>query len=246
MQVAILVGGKGTRLFGRASLVPKALVEIGGRPILWHVLRLYAHYGVKDFVLCLGHLGDMIRQAFSPSPAQGEPLPLCSEGEAWRIAFAETGDETPTGGRIKLAAPYLSGEVFMATYGDGLADLDIRRLLEFHRAHGRMATVTAVQARTQFGLMKLGADGSVLQFEEKPWLPDLVNGGFYVFNREILDELSPGHVLEREVLPALAVRGELVAFQHHGFWACLDTYKDAVVLNDLWEAGQAGWKAWQE
>ncbi|MFQ6131064.1 MAG: sugar phosphate nucleotidyltransferase [Armatimonadota bacterium] len=246
MQVAVLVGGKGTRLFGSASPVPKALIEIGGRPILWHIMRLYAHYGVTDFVLCLGHLGDMIRRAFGPSPEQGDPLPLATQGRAWSIAFAETGDDTPTGGRVKLAEPHLGDDVFMVTYGDGLADLDIRRLAEFHRQHGRMATVTAVRARAQFGVMRLRADGSVSHFEEKPWLPDVVNGGFYVFNREILEELAPEHVLERDVLPVLAERGELVAFEHDGFWACLDTYKDALSLNDQWDAGQAPWKAWPE
>ncbi len=239
MKVAILVGGKGLRLRGDAPSGPKALVDVGGRPILWHIMCLYAHWGFREFVLCLGHQGEEIVRAFSADPLQ-------AEAADWDITFADTGRDTPTGGRLKRAEPHLTGDMFLATYGDGVADIDLLRLVAFHEQHGRVATVTAVRHRSHYGLMQVAEDGTVRAFREKPYLPEPINGGFYVLRREFMDELHSDDGLEQDALPRLVARGELVAYRHQGFWASLDTYKDALALNELWEAGRAPWKLWPD
>lgn len=260
MQVVILCGGRGTRLREQTESIPKPLLEIGGLPILWHVMKLYAHFGFTDFVLALGYLGYRIKEYFlhyeswrtgnfrlhfNPERGRGEIEPLPTDAADWHILFAETGLDTPTGGRLKALEGLIEGETFLATYSDGLADLDLSALLAFHRAHGRPATLTAVQPFSQFGLLELEDDGRITCFQEKPRLKEWVNGGFFVFEREIFDYLQPDSILEREPLERLAAEGKIMAYRHEGFWDCLDTYKDLEVLNQLWNSGQAPWRMWE-
>jgi glucose-1-phosphate cytidylyltransferase len=232
--VVILCGGKGTRLQEHAPDVPKPLVEIGGRPIVWHVIRLYAGHGFRRFLLLTGHRGEQVA-AF----AAAERWP-----EGVEVRCLDTGAETPTGGRLRRAAAQLDGAPVCVTYADGVADVDLRRLLAFHEAHGRAATMTVVRPRLPFGVADVAADGSVTGFAEKPRSEHWVNGGFFCFEPSVFELLRPDSVLEQEPLARLARQGELRAFRHEGFWDCMDTYKDAVLLNDLWEAGRAPWKLW--
>lgn len=253
MKTVILCGGRGTRLGAHGATVPKALIEIGGRPILWHLLRLYAHYGLNDFVLCLGHLGASIKRYFLEQQWLDHDFTLSAQDPAphltrthqadWRITFADTGLDTNTGGRIQRVARYLADDTdFCVTYGDGLADINLHDLLNFHRAHGRIATLTAVHPQLNFGLLELNDAGAVTDFHEKPIMPQWINGGFFVFRREILDYLTDDAVLEQEPLTRLAQSGELMAYQHTGFWKCMDTYKDNLEFNQLWDTGQAAWR----
>jgi glucose-1-phosphate cytidylyltransferase len=232
--VLILCGGRGTRLREKTETMPKALVEIGGRPILWHVIQIYASQGLERFVLCTGYLGEMIERFVAAE----------SFGADVRIECLDTGQDTPTGGRVKLAAEELGEGTFCATYADGVADIDLEALLGYHRDHGGIGTVTVVRPTLQFGVAQLNGDGSVRGFEEKPRSEHWVNGGFFCFEPGFLDYLGEDSVLERDPLEQLAAAGELHAYRHQGFWDCMDTYKDAVMLNDLWEQGEAPWKAW--
>jgi glucose-1-phosphate cytidylyltransferase len=231
--VAILCGGRGTRLRERTAEIPKALVEIGGRPILWHVIRIYAAQGFERFLLLTGHRGEMIAE-WAERESWEEPL---------AIEALPTGEETPTGGRIKLAEERLGGGRFCVTYADGVADIDLGALLDFHAAHGAQATITVVRPRLQFGVTRLADDGRVEGFEEKPRLDMWINAGFFCFEPEVLGRIEVGDVLERAPLEGLAADGELRGFRHDGFWDCMDTYKDAVELNDLWSRGEAPWSA---
>ena len=231
----ILCGGRGTRLRGHAETIPKPLVEIGGRPILWHVIRIYAQQGFRRFLLCLGHRGDLIETFVA-----NDGLPPGLE-----IECLHTGEDTPTGGRIAGVAAHLRGDRFCATYADGVADVDLRGLLAFHTEQGVLATITVVRPELQFGVARLDDDGRVLGFSEKPRFEGWINGGFFCFERGVLDYLADDSVLEREPFELLAAAGQLSAYRHTGFWDCMDTYKDAVLLNDLWEAGQAPWKLWR-
>jgi glucose-1-phosphate cytidylyltransferase len=233
--VAILCGGRGTRLQEHTRTIPKALVEIGGLPILWHVIRLYAHAGFVEFVLCTGHLGEQIAEFVA-----GHTWP---DGVAVRCV--ETGVDTPTGGRLRAAAAHLDGgSTFCATYADGVADVDLGRLLAFHADHDGAATMTVVRPELQFGVTDLDGGDRVTGFREKPRSEHWINGGFFVFDRDVLDRIGPDQVLEREPLEGLAADGELRAFRHDGFWDCMDTYKDAVLLNDLWASGTPPWRTW--
>jgi glucose-1-phosphate cytidylyltransferase len=231
--VAILCGGRGTRLQERTQSIPKPLVEIGGRPIVWHVIQLYLAQGFRRFLLCTGYKGDLIERFVA-----AEPWP---EGVA--VTCSDTGLDTPTGGRALAAARQLGEQPFCLTYADGVADIDLHALLATHRAHGALATVTVVQPELQFGVAQIAEDGRVSAFHEKPRAEQWVNGGFFVFEPAVAAYLSPDGVLEREPLERLAAAGQLHAFRHEGFWDCMDTYKDAVLLNDLWEQGLAPWKA---
>src|SRR4051812_45537415 len=233
--VAILCGGRGTRLQEHTRTIPKPLVEIGGLPILWHVIRLYAQAGFTDFVLCTGYLGDQIEAFVAEHDWPG----------GVRVRCVDTGLDTPTGGRLALAGEHLSGgPAFCATYADGVADVDLRALLAFHAAHDGAATMTVVRPELQFGVTELDDAGTVTGFREKPRSEHWVNGGVFVFDRGGLGRLAPHHVLEREPLEGLAADGQLRAYRHDGFWDCMDTYKDAVLLNDLWASGAAPWRTW--
>jgi glucose-1-phosphate cytidylyltransferase len=230
--VAILCGGRGTRLQEHTHAIPKALVEIGGRPILWHVMSLYASQGFEDFVLCTGYLGEQVAAFVDEHAPPGA-----------RVACVDTGLDTPTGGRIAKVAERLRG-TFCVTYADGVADLDLRALLAFHRDHGALATMTVVRPDLQFGVTELSGDGIVTGFREKPRSEHWINGGFFCMEPGVLDRLDEDSVLERAPLESLAADGELRAYRHDGFWDCMDTYKDAVLLNDLWASGEAPWKTW--
>lgn len=230
----ILCGGAGTRLREHTQSIPKPLVEIGGRPILWHVMQIYLAQGFRRFLLLTGHKGEQV-QAF----ATAESWPAEAE-----VRCLQTGENTPTGGRLYTAAEALGGEPFCATYADGVADIDLRALLRYHEAHGAAATMTVVRPELPFGVAELAADGIVCGFAEKPRSEHWVNGGFFCFEPGLFEVLEPESVLEREPLETLAAHGQLRAYRHQGFWDCMDTYKDAVVLNDLWRQGSAPWKLW--
>lgn len=259
MKVVILCGGKGTRLREQTEVLPKPLVEIGGRPILWHIMKYYSSQGFNDFVLCLGYLGEKIKQFFLDydgwrhhdfqltlgAPLEERVRPL-THPERWTIAFADTGLETNTGGRIKRIARYLEGQPFLATYGDGLTDMNLQKLIAFHRHQRRIATLTAVNPSSSFGLVNLDDDGLVRGFREKPRIDDWINGGFFVFEPEIFDYLEDDSVLEREPFERLALDGQLAAYRHCGFWQCMDTYKDTLDLDGRWRGGEPPWRVWEE
>lgn len=255
MQTVILCGGKGTRLREYTEAIPKVLVEIGGRPILWHIMKGYAESGFPDFILALGYLGGQIKEHFLAldnwrgrdvrlqlgSKVQPE---LLGSGDDWTVLMADTGLDTNTGGRLKRLEAYIEGDVFFATYGDGVADIDHRRLLDYHLAHGRIATMTVARPRLNFGLVDVDPECRVVSFREKPPMDAWINGGFFVFDRRVFGYLDMDSTLESEPLERLAQEGQLVAYQHAGFWACMDTYKDTVDLNSMWAAGEAPWKTW--
>ncbi len=233
--VVILCGGRGTRLQERGSSLPKPLVEIGGRPILWHVIQIYLAQGFRRFELLTGYRGDQVQEFVA--------------GESWppdaRIACLDTGVDTPTGGRLHRAAAALGSGTFCLAYADGVADIDLGALLAYHREHGGAATMAVVQPRLPFGVARLDGNGSVVGFTEKPRSDLWVNAGFFCLEPAALDVLEPDSVLEREPLERLAAAGRLRAFRHQGFWDCMDTYKDAITLNDLWAEGHAPWKLWR-
>ncbi len=228
----ILCGGRGTRLQEHTQAIPKPLVEIGGMPIVWHVIQLYAVHGFRRFLLATGYRRESIERF-----AAAEEWP-----EGVSVECVDTGLDTPTGGRLKLLESQLAGEeLFCVTYADGLADVDLGALLSFHGEHGALASMTVVRPQLQFGVTQLAADGRVTGFREKPKSEHWINGGFFCFSRPVLDRLELDSVLEREPLERLAATGELRAHPHEGFWKCMDTYKDALALNDLWTAGKAPW-----
>ncbi len=231
--VVILCGGRGTRLRERTESVPKALVEIGGRPILWHVIQIYAAQGFGRFLLATGYMGEAVAEF-----AAAEHWPPAVEVEC-----VDTGLDTPTGGRVAALAERLRDGTFCVTYADGVADIDLGALLDFHRAQGALATVTVVQPDLQWGVAELRG-AAVTGFVEKPRSEHWINGGFFCFEPGALAFLDGESVLERRPLERLAADGELRAYRHEGFWDCMDTYKDAVVLNDLWTSGRAAWRIW--
>jgi glucose-1-phosphate cytidylyltransferase len=232
--VVILCGGRGTRLRERTESVPKALVEIGGRPILWHVIQIYAAQGFERFLLATGYMGEAVAEF---AAAERWPDGVAVEG-------VDTGLDTPTGGRVARLGQQLGGERFCVTYADGVADVDLGAQLDFHRAHGGLATLTVVRPRLQWGVAELGEGDLVAGFVEKPRSEHWINGGFFCFESGALGCIEEDSVLEREPLQTLAAADQLRAFRHEGFWDCMDTYKDAVVLNDLWTGGEAPWRVW--
>jgi len=232
-DVVILCGGRGTRLQEHTESIPKPLVEIGGRPILWHVIQIYAAHGFRRFLLLTGHKNQLV-DAF----AEQEPWPT---GVTVETIF--TGEDTPTGGRVHLVREHLSGGTFCVTYADGVADVDLASEMRFHQEHGDLATMTVVRPEMQFGVTELNGDSRVTGFHEKPRSDQWINGGFFAFEPPVFDYLTETSVLEREPLEGLASDGRLHAYRHTGFWECMDTYKDAVQLNDLW-AGSAPWRIW--
>ncbi len=257
MKVVILCGGLGTRLREETEFRPKPLVEIGSRPVLWHIMKAYAHYGFQQFVLCLGYRGNMIKDYFLNYEAMnsdftitlGQKSQILLDGahqeQGFQVTLADTGLETMTGGRIKRIAKYVGKDTFMATYGDGISDVNIGRLLEFHRSHGRLATLTSVRPVLRFGAVEIGEESRVLEFMEKPVSEGWINAGFFVFNPGIFDYLTGDDcILERGPLERLAREGQLAAYRHEGFFYAMDTYRDYQHLSQIWASGKAPWKIW--
>jgi glucose-1-phosphate cytidylyltransferase len=257
MKVVILCGGLGTRLREETEFRPKPLLEIGGRPILWHIMKTYAHRGFREFVLCLGYRGNMIKEYFLNYEAMNNDFTICLGHESrirhnglhteqgFEVTLADTGLNTMTGGRLQRVRKYINNETFMLTYGDGVADIDVARLVEFHKQHGKIATVTTVTPTSRFGIVEMGDRGQVLQFIEKPKTEAFASAGFFVFEPGIFDYLEGDDcILERVPLQRLAADGQLMAYEHEGFFYAMDTYREYEFLNDLWAKGQAPWKVW--
>jgi glucose-1-phosphate cytidylyltransferase len=261
MKAVILCGGQGTRIREASELLPKPMLPIGGKPIVWHIMKSYAAHGVREFVLCLGYRGWVIKEFFLNYRAMMTDVTVTlgrhdsvevhgrHDEEDWKVTLAETGEETMTGGRVAAIRPYVEGdEAFCLTYGDGVSDVDIGKTLAFHRAHGKVATVTAVRPPGRFGEMVL-RESAVIEFNEKPQVSEgFINGGFLVLDaRRVWGYLGtdPRTVLEREPLQRLARDGQLAAFPHMGFWQPMDTAREYGLLNDLWSSGRAPWKVWR-
>ena len=262
MKVAILAGGVGTRLVEETQVKPKPMIEIGGQPIIWHIMKHYAHYGFKEFVIALGYKGEYIKQYMLDACLLNGNLTvnfrdsIVSRNETqldggeppqdWVVELVDTGQNTQTGGRVKRLAPYLGSGTFMLTWGDGVSDVDLHRLLEFHRSHGRLATVTAVRPPARFGKLDIVGD-QVVRFSEKPQLEEgWINGAFFVLEPCVLDYIEGDDTQwERAPLERLAQDGQLMAYHHHAFWQCMDTLRDKVFLERLWQEGTPPWKVWR-
>lgn len=258
MKVVILCGGLGTRLREETEYRPKPMVEVGGRPIVWHIMKMYAQHGFREFVLCLGYKGNMIKHYFLNYQAFNTDFTIClgrrviephngghSEKD-FEVTLADTGQSTMTGGRVKRIKKYIpDGEPFVVTYGDGLSDVDLRAVLAFHRSHGKLATVTAVRPVSRFGVLELSEGGLVDRFYEKPKSDGWISAGFFVFEPGIFDYLDDDAcVLEKAPLEALAREGQLAAYRHEGFFFAMDTFREYQILNELWAGGNAPWKTW--
>jgi glucose-1-phosphate cytidylyltransferase len=260
IPVIILCGGLGTRLREETEFRPKPLVEIGGKPILWHIMKTYSHYGFNNFILCLGYKGSMIKEYFShynllnkdftiTLGQNSEPVVHNDHCEKdWRITFVDTGEDALKGARLKRAEKYIDGDTFMVTYGDGVSNVDISKLLEFHKQHGKLATLTGVRPPSRFGELILEGD-RIKKFEEKPQSDNKpINGGFFVFNRKIFDYLEDKDEcdLERGALEKVAESGELMMYRHPDFWYCMDTPRDFDYLRNMWRNGNVPWKRWKD
>lgn len=258
MQVAILCGGMGTRLQEETTSKPKPMVQIGHKPILWHIMRYYSCFGHSRFLLCTGYKGDMIKNYFlnyrnvtrdieiDLNNSSVEVLGGEEEDLDWKVRIHDTGVDTLTGSRIKRSLRYIDDDIFLATYGDGLCDVDLRALVEHHHASGKLATVTAVRPSSRFGELSLDGD-TVTSFEEKPQTgAGWINGGYFVLHRSVFERLSdaPDITLEAGVLQGLASNGELCVYRHNGFWQCMDTHREMTLLEDYWQSGRAPWKIW--
>lgn len=256
MKAVILAGGLGTRISEESALKPKPMVEIGGRPILWHIMKIYSAHGIQDFIICLGYRGYLIKEYFANyflhmSDVSFDMVSNRMEihqnhAEPWRVTLVDTGENSMTGGRLRRVRPYLDDNDFCFTYGDGIADVNVGALTRFHRTHGRLATVTAVQPPGRYGVLRLAEDQSVTGFMEKPegdggW----INGGFFVLSPRVLDYIAGDDTpWEREPLENLSADSQLQAYLHHGFWQSMDTLRDRNHLETLWQSGKAPWKAW--
>jgi len=259
MKVVVLCGGLGTRLREETEFRPKPMVEIGGRPILWHIMKIYAQSGFREFVLCLGYRGSMIKEYFLNYEAMNNDFTICLGRESrirynglhteqgFEVTVADTGLNTMTGGRLQRVRKYLDGETFMLSYGDGLADIDVKRLLAFHQEHGKIATVTTVAPISRFGIVEMSGSGQVLKFVEKPRTETFASAGFFVFEPRIFDYLEGDDcVLENRPLQRLSADGQLMAYQHDGFFYAMDTYREYEHLNNLWASGAPPWRVWGE
>ncbi len=257
MKVVILAGGLGTRISEESHLKPKPMIEIGGRPILWHIMKIYSAYGFNDFVICLGYRGYFIKEYFAhyflhesdvtfDFRHESQRIIHQHTAEPWRVTLVDTGGDTMTGGRVKRIAPHIGDETFMLTYGDGVADVNISKLLSYHRSHGKQATVTSTQPSGRFGALNLDSGDRVVSFHEKPagdgsW----INGGFFVLEPSVFQRITGDSTFfEREPMESLASDGELMAFKHHGFWQPMDTLRDKTHLEELWNSGRAPWGVW--
>jgi glucose-1-phosphate cytidylyltransferase len=259
VKVVILCGGLGTRLREETEFRPKPMVEIGGRPILWHIMKMYAHHGFHDFVLCLGYRGNTIKDYFLNYEAMNNDFTMClgqrseirchgrHHEQGYSVTLADTGLESMTGGRVRKIRKYIDGNTFLLTYGDGVSDVNIGRLLEFHRSHGKIATVTTVPPLSRFGILELADQSRVLRFIEKPKSEGWISAGFFALERQVFDYIGGDEcVFEREPLERLAADGQLMAYRHEGFFYAMDTFREYQHLNDLWARGNAPWKVWDD
>lgn len=259
MKVVILAGGLGTRISEESHLRPKPMIEIGGQPILWHIMKIYSYYGFHDFIICLGYRGYMIKEYFADYYLHNSDITFDfrkenemtihnNVAEPWRVTLVDTGLHTQTGGRLARVQQYLDNETFMLTYGDGVSDVNIKELLKFHFAHGKLATMTAIQPGGRFGVLDIAENAMIQSFREKAkedggW----INGGFMVLEQGVLDYVSPEEdcVFEQQPLRRLSADGQLAAYKHGGFWQCMDTQRDKNVLENMWNNDQAAWRVWR-
>jgi len=259
-KVVILCGGMGTRLKEETEFRPKPLVRVGQFPILWHIMKIYSHFGYNDFILCLGYKGDMIKDYFLNYPFETRDYTLNLRSGAkdfhapetqlpdWNITFADTGLKTNTGGRVKKIQKYIGEDNFMVTYGDGVANIDINRLVQFHKAHNKIATVTSILPPPRWSFLRIDQQNQVVGFSKTEKLPNAwIDGGFFVFKKDMFDYLSDDEhcMLEKEPMQKLSSEGKLLTYQHHDFWQCMDTHRDMEFLNQVWDSGEAPWKIWK-
>lgn len=258
MKTVILCGGRGTRISEETDIIPKPMVEIGGKPILWHIMKIYSHYGFNEFIICLGYRGYIIKEYFSHYFLHMSDMTIdmannkidihSSASEPWKVTLIDTGAETMTGGRLKRVREYVDNKTFMFTYGDGVADINVKEILEYHKRHGKLVTVTAVQPLGRFGGLNLNEKDKVLAFQEKPkgdnaW----INGGFFVLEPKVFDYIEGDHTAwEGKPVETLAKEGQLVAYKHYGFWKPFDTLREKIELENLWNTGSALWKVWKD
>jgi len=255
MKAVILAGGLGTRISEESHLKPKPMIEIGGKPILWHIMKIFTYYGIRDFVICCGYKGYVIKEYFANYLLHMSDVSIDvstnkmevhhAHAEPWKVTLIDTGKDTMTGGRLKRAQKYIDDKTFCFTYGDGVSDVNIYELIDYHQKHDKVATVTAIQPPGRYGSLEIN-DGFVARFQEKP-LGDgaWVNGGFFVLNSEVFNFISDDSIIwEQEPLEKLALSGELKVYQHHGFWQAMDTLRDKVRLEELWNSNNAPWKVW--
>jgi len=258
MKVVLLAGGRGTRISEETEVLPKPMVEIGGKPVIWHIMKLYSHYGFDDFIICLGYRGYMIKEYFSHYFMHMSDVTIdlsknitkihSTASEPWKITLVDTGLETMTGSRLKRVKKYIGDQVFLLTYGDGLADINIKELVKFHKKNKKLATLTAIQNVGRFGVLNIDARNKVSSFLEKPigeggW----INGGFFVLEPEVFNYIDNNDtvVWEKEPLGNLAKQGKLSAYKHTGFWGCMDTLRDKINFEKIWQSGAAPWKVWE-
>jgi len=258
MKVVILAGGFGTRISEESHLRPKPMIEIGEKPILWHIMKYYSSFGYNDFIVCCGYKQYVIKEFFADYylhmsdvtydfTAENKMIVHNNTTEPWKVTLIDTGLNTMTGGRVKRVKDYIGGGTFMLTYGDGVSDVNINALVKFHKSHGKIATLTSIQPGSRFGTLDIDVNENINTFKEKSkndggW----INGGFMVLNLEIMDYIAgDSTILEREPLETIATKGQLKAFRHHGFWQCMDTMRDKELLEKLWTNGQAPWKVWE-
>ena len=256
MKAVILAGGLGTRLREETEFRPKPMVEIGGRPILWHIMKILSTQGINEFIICLGYKGDQIKDFFLNYEARTNDITVkigsnestiqhfSNNSENWSVTLVDTGISTLTGARLFQINKFVGTDRFLCTYGDGLANLQVNELISFHKSHGKLATITAVRPVSRFGSMQIDKNDLVTEFIEKPRVEKWVNGGFFIFEPEIFNYLDPLTSLEKEPLEKLVRKGELKSFKHEGFWQPMDTYRESKELNELWEKNQAPWKVW--
>ena len=257
MKIILLAGGLGTRLREETEYRPKPMVEIGGKPILWHIMKNFAVQGLTEFIVCTGYRSEMIKDYFLNYEARSSDFSIDlgnrqsieyhdrNSEHSWKVTVVDTGANTMTGGRVKRASRFLTGGTFMVAYGDGLADVDLSELQAFHRSHGRLATVTTVRPPSRFGVMDIKSNGEVTRFREKPQTEGYVNAGFFIFESPVLDFLTDDCVLEQKPLEMLVAEKQLFAYKHDGFWQPMDTYREALLLNEMWDTNSAPWRIWE-
>jgi glucose-1-phosphate cytidylyltransferase len=233
MEVVILCGGKGTRLVPKTIDLPKPMIYVGDMPIIEHIMRFFSHFGNNEFILCLGYKGGKIKEYFKSR-------------EEWKIKFLDTGVDSSKGDRLRLAKDHIKGEKFFVAYGDDLSDIDINKLVIFHESHEGLVTLTAPKLRSPYGVISFDDNKAVTKFQEKPILDSYINGGFFIFDKKIFDFLERGDDVEKDLLPKLARKKMVYAYAHHGFWACMNTHQDNVLLNDMWKKKNAKWAVWDE